>query len=101
MITLFGLEIIVQHGNLVELALQDFFAKNEDVSPTLANSILSILNRFLITMSSDFLAYLEKYNIKLGDFFGYYFHKMDNLTSRSSIKIHSIALMKNMEILPN
>ena len=56
----------------------------EAVSPTVRNSILSILNRYIALHLQDFLSYLDSIGLPLCDFLQAYIRGMDSLTSNTA-----------------
>lgn len=85
LITKFDLEQ-VNSDRMLHLILRDFF--NFDlaaVTPTIHNSLLSIVNRYLILHLHSFLNYLGALNIPLHTFLPAYFQNMDYLTSHSAL----------------
>ena len=71
---------------MLKLILGDFctFDQNQ-VSSTLRNSLLSILNRYLIRFSGPFFNYLENIQLPFPTFLQAYIHNMEHLTSHTAM----------------
>lgn len=67
----------VNSNQMLRLILTDFCSFNEQqVSPTLRNSLLSILNRYLIRFSAAFFHHLESINLPFPIFLEAYLKNM-------------------------
>jgi septum formation topological specificity factor MinE len=84
LITVFRLEQ-VNSDRLLRLILQDLGNLDpQAVSPTVRNSILSIINRYIALHLQDFLSYLNSLRLSLADFLEAYIRSMDSLTSNTA-----------------
>jgi hypothetical protein len=84
LITVFRLEQ-VNSDRLLRLILQDLGNLDpQAVSPTVRNSILSIINRYIALHLQDFLSYLNSLGLSLADFLEAYIRSMDSLTSNTA-----------------
>ena len=71
---------------MLRLILADFCNQDQQqVSPTLCNSLLSILNRYLIRFSNPFFNYLESIQLPFPLFLETYLHNMQCLTSHTAV----------------
>lgn len=64
------------------------------MSTTLQNSLLSIINRYIMLYPEYFFQFLlTKLQTNAPKFYVYYFANMEHLTSRTAIKINALALI--------
>ena len=71
---------------MLKLILGDFCNFDQQmVSSTLRNSLLSILNRYLIKFSAPFFSYLDTIQLPFPNFLQSYIHNMDHLTSHTAM----------------
>ena len=73
------------------------------VSNTLQNSLLAIVNRYILLHPDYFFTfYLDKFSNGAGieSFYQFYFKNMSFLTSRTAIKINAFALISLLPIFP-
>jgi hypothetical protein len=73
----------VNSDQMLRLILGDL-VQQEGVSPTVRNSLLSILNRYLLRFRQPFLQYLSSLQLPLDAFFEAYFRSMLSLTSHAA-----------------
>lgn len=65
--------------------LKDFYCFDiQKVSSTIHNSLLSIINRYIILYRNDFFTFLNTLNADLLQFYNVYFDNMQYLTSESA-----------------
>jgi hypothetical protein len=70
---------------MLQLILADFYNfDNQKVSPTIHNSILAIINRYLILYRDAFLSFLQTLPLDLPVFLDIYFQNMQFVTSRTA-----------------
>ena len=85
LITKYNLEQ-VNSDQMLKLILTDFCTFDQQkVSSTLRNSLLSILNRYLIKFSGPFFNYLETIQLPFPTFLQAYLHNMEFLTSHTAM----------------
>ena len=73
--------------------LKDFCTFDTNISTTLHNSLLSIVNRYIILHRNAFFEYIKQINLNLQYFYECYFRNMEFLTSRAATKINCLALI--------
>ena len=69
------------------------------ISATIHSSLLSIINRYIIMFPNEFFGFLNKVGIQMNSFIDMYFKNMEYLTSRTAMKINSIALISLLNLL--
>ncbi len=70
---------------MLNAILKDFYNLNtEQVSATVHNSLISIINRYIILYRNDFFNYLNSINVDLIQFYNVYLDNMQFLTSESA-----------------
>ena len=85
LITKYNLEQ-VNSNEMLQLIMTDFCTSDQQlVSSTLRNSLLSILNRYLIRFSGPFFSYLETIQLSFPIFLQAYIHNMGHLTSHTAM----------------
>ena len=72
------------------------------ISSTLQNSLLSIVNRYILMHPDYFFNYLlSTFNLpSLEIFYGHYFRNMDYLTSRTATRINAVTLASLLPVIP-
>ena len=65
--------------------LHDLEANEIIITPTIKNSIISILNRYVILYQQPFFQYLSTIYQNLADFTELYFQNMQYLTSNTAL----------------
>lgn len=84
---------------MLQLILADFCNfDTQKVSPTIHNSILAIINRYLILYRDAFLNYLQTLPLSLLAFMDIYFQNMQFITSRTAAYV-LFYLEKSMPLL--
>ena len=73
----------VNSDQMLKLILGDMFSQ-QGISPTIRNSLLSIINRYLLNFREPFLSYLSSLQVPLHSFLEVYFNSMNSLTSHSA-----------------
>ncbi len=58
----------VNSNRMLQLILNDFCNWQNGASPTIRNSLLSIINRYIIKYCSSFFSYLEGINLPFPSF---------------------------------
>lgn len=67
---------------MLKVILKDFYCVDpQKISPTVHNSLLSIINRYIILHRDDFFAFLTSNNADLNQFYEIYIQNMQYLTS--------------------
>lgn len=75
----------VNSNSMLQLIMADFCNfDTQKVSPTIHNSILAIINRYLILYRDAFLGYLQTLPLDLPVFLDIYFQNMQFVTSRTA-----------------
>lgn len=70
---------------MLKAILKDFYCLDEKiVSATVHNSLLSIINRYIILHRDDFFSFLSSVNVDLIQFYNVYVDNMNFLTSESA-----------------
>lgn len=106
----------VNSEEMLKLILNDFCSDNPSdsrallnsntniklISNTLQNSLLSIINRYIILHPDYFFQFIQRtYGNSLDRFYSYYFRNMNYLTSRTATKINAIAILSLLTRLPS
>ena len=75
----------VNHENMLKAILKDFYCLDvQKVSATIHNSLLSIINRYIILHRNDFIDFLKNSGADLFEFYNIYLENMQFLTSESA-----------------
>ncbi len=70
---------------MLKAMLKDFYCFDHDqVTSTVKNSLLSIINRYIILHRNEFFGFLAVMNADLNQFYEVYIQNMQNLTSESA-----------------
>ena len=70
---------------MLKYILNDLESNQDNVTPTIRNSIISILNRYIILYQGPFFQYLSQIYQDLNIFIELYFKNMDFLTSHTAL----------------
>lgn len=85
LITKYNLEQ-VNSNQMMQAILNDFFDFDHKVTtPTIHNSLLSIVNRYIMIHRDAFFHFLSQLGIDLDKFIQAYFFNMNYLTSRTAM----------------
>ena len=82
LITRYSLEQ-VNSDRMMKLALQDLCSSDE-IGSTVRNSLLSIINRYLILHRDAFFSYIQSIGLTIPVFLEGYFSSMNHLTSHAA-----------------
>jgi hypothetical protein len=75
----------VNNDEMLKAMLKDFYCFDHDqVTSTVKNSLLSIINRYIILHRNEFFGFLSAMNADLNQFYEVYIENMQNLTSESA-----------------